>query len=78
MSEEESPFLCSICFKPIRLENYKIDEDGRPIHEQCYLDKMRFVPPDKNARHGIGWRDLGRKLRRIFGQEIDFVPTFDL
>ena len=67
MSEEDSSFLCSICFKPIRPEKCKIDKEGRAVYEQCHLDKMRFVPSDKNARHEKRWRDLGRRLTRLMG-----------
>ena len=65
MSDEYSSVLCSICFKPIRSEKCKIDEEGRAVHEQCQLDKMRFFPPDKNARHEKGWRSLGRSLTKF-------------
>jgi hypothetical protein len=33
---------CAICGKPISLEQSKVSEDGKPVHEQCYLAKVRL------------------------------------
>jgi hypothetical protein len=33
--------LCSICDKPVQLENSKTDEDGKAIHEECYILKLK-------------------------------------
>jgi hypothetical protein len=30
---------CSICNEPVELESSKIDEDGKPVHEECYVQK---------------------------------------
>lgn len=30
------PILCSVCFKPINENSYKIDEEGRAMHGDCY------------------------------------------
>jgi hypothetical protein len=32
--------LCSICDKPVQLENSNTDEDGKAIHEECYILKL--------------------------------------
>jgi hypothetical protein len=39
MTDLNSP-LCSICKKPIDLTVAKTDEDGKAIHEECYLLKF--------------------------------------
>ena len=31
---------CSICNEPVELETGKIDEDGKPVHEECYVQKV--------------------------------------
>ena len=31
---------CWICDKPVPLEDCKIDEQGRAVHESCYLTKV--------------------------------------
>jgi hypothetical protein len=31
-------YLCPICDKPVILETAKTDDDGRAVHEECYLD----------------------------------------
>ncbi len=38
--------LCPICSQPIALENAKIDEDGRAVHEECYVNQLLANPPD--------------------------------
>ena len=31
---------CAICKMPVELECCKIDEDGEPVHESCYIAKL--------------------------------------
>ena len=41
---------CSICNEPVELEAAKTDEDGRAVHEECYMRRMRLkqvTPPPK-------------------------------
>jgi hypothetical protein len=33
-------FACSLCSNPISLEDSKVSEDGRPMHEECYVAKL--------------------------------------
>lgn len=35
------PF-CPICDKPVPLESAKTDEDGKAIHEDCYVSALKF------------------------------------
>jgi hypothetical protein len=37
--------LCSICGQPTTLELDKVDEDGQPMHEACYLMKLTYRRP---------------------------------
>lgn len=43
--------ICAICNESIALESSKTDEDGTPIHEECYLLKIGLKaatsPPSK-------------------------------
>jgi hypothetical protein len=32
--------ICSICQRPVSLDNAKTDEQGDAIHEDCYLIKL--------------------------------------
>ena len=59
----QQAFLCSICFKPIRLTQCTFDEDGRPVHEQCYVDRLLHSP--KPPRSAAFWGELRTKLSRI-------------
>jgi len=46
--------LCSICNKPVDPETAVADQDGKPVHEECYVLKMRLEdakkPPTNKAR----------------------------
>jgi hypothetical protein len=33
---------CAICGKPITLEQAKVTEDGKPVHEECFVAKIRL------------------------------------
>jgi hypothetical protein len=32
--------LCPICDKPLELETSKTDENGRAVHEHCYIQQL--------------------------------------
>lgn len=34
------PVPCIICLQPVRLEECKIDHEGAPVHEKCYVEKL--------------------------------------
>jgi hypothetical protein len=40
---------CAICDKPVPLETAKSDEDGRPVHEQCYVLKLKQSPSESRG-----------------------------
>ncbi len=46
-------FNCSICNKPVDLENAKIDDNGHAVHSDCYvltvLTKRPAGPSSKPA-----------------------------
>jgi hypothetical protein len=33
---------CSICNEPVELETAATDENGKAVHEDCYVIKMRL------------------------------------
>ena len=39
--------LCAICFQPVDLKKSKNDEDGRPVHEDCYAMKIKSLDKPK-------------------------------
>jgi hypothetical protein len=43
---QERVMLCTICNRPITLENAKIDENGRAVHEECYVNQLLAKQPD--------------------------------
>jgi hypothetical protein len=42
---------CSICNEPVELATSKTDEDGKAVHEDCYVRRMmrlkEITPPSK-------------------------------
>jgi hypothetical protein len=55
---------CAICGKPVPLETAKGDEDGRSVHEQCYVLKLtrdRAAPEPgwqrSSASDAVPWSD---------------------
>ena len=67
MSEEDSSFLCSICFKPIRSEKCKIDKEGRrstssAISTRCASSLQTKMPATKSG--GGTWEE---DLRGLWG-----------
>jgi hypothetical protein len=36
--------LCAICHKIVWLEEAKTDEEGRAIHEECYVSTLGPIP----------------------------------
>jgi len=38
---------CAICKMPVELEYCKIDEDGEPVHEGCYVARVGARDPSK-------------------------------
>jgi hypothetical protein len=41
-------FTCAICGKPVRLEESKTDDNGKPVHEECYANKIVTPPPQQH------------------------------
>ena len=41
----QSPVECDICASLLSLEDSKVNEDGQPIHEECYVAKLTLDRP---------------------------------
>jgi hypothetical protein len=45
------PQTCNICNKPVEPDIAVTDQDGKPVHEECYVLKVRLEearkPPKK-------------------------------
>ena len=52
--------LCAICFQPIDFKKSKTDEDGHPVHEDCYALKMASLNQPKKP-HRISIFGTGKK-----------------
>jgi hypothetical protein len=33
---------CPVCNQPVPLETAKTDEHGKPVHEECYFQKIKL------------------------------------
>jgi hypothetical protein len=44
---------CIICNEPVEIETAKTDEDGKLVHEDCYVRRMRLkeitAPPKASS-----------------------------
>jgi hypothetical protein len=40
-------YFCAICNEPVVLQRAKYDEDGKAVHEECYLKKISGLIPPK-------------------------------
>jgi hypothetical protein len=38
--DKEPEITCSICRRPISMEDPKIDDKGVPAHHECYIHEM--------------------------------------
>jgi hypothetical protein len=38
---------CRLCHQPLALETCKVDADGQPVHEECYLASLNS--PESNS-----------------------------
>jgi hypothetical protein len=41
MAERLTTLVCVICHKPVRLEECKVNDLGKPVHELCYARKLK-------------------------------------
>ena len=41
--------ICQICKKPVVLEAARINEYGKAVHEDCYLNSVKRVGPPPNT-----------------------------
>jgi hypothetical protein len=44
---DNHPVTCVICNKLVSLETTRIDEDGQPVHEECYAFRIRQERPPR-------------------------------
>lgn len=40
-----SSVRCKLCNEPMMLENARIDESGKAVHEDCYLKTLQITRP---------------------------------
>jgi hypothetical protein len=43
---------CSICNEPVDIKTAKTNEDGKAVHDKCYLDRLRHDPVTTLPRNG--------------------------
>jgi hypothetical protein len=41
--------LCQLCKQPVLLEKARINELGKAVHEECYLQSIRIAKPVKTG-----------------------------
>jgi hypothetical protein len=43
----EGQILCALCHEPVQIKGSKTDENGRAVHEECYV-RLLCVTQDGN------------------------------
>jgi len=38
-----TPVICQICKRPVSLESARIDEHGKAVHEECYVNALKAL-----------------------------------
>jgi azurin len=56
--------VCSICQKPVSLNDAKTDEDGMAVHEDCYLIKVGLRKAVDSPRRMSGLYVVETRLRK--------------
>jgi hypothetical protein len=55
----EQPLLCRICHEPVSLaSDTVVDEDGKPVHESCYVKEMTGQDPAAEVARILSVRRL--------------------
>jgi hypothetical protein len=42
--------ICAFCHEPVDLETSKADENGNPVHEDCYVDYLNRPLPSQDSK----------------------------
>ncbi len=58
-----TPLQCAYCNQPLELETTKTDEDGRAVHEECYVSK-EITPIFANNRDTVGGHSQSQLVNR--------------
>src|ERR1041385_7851047 len=45
--------VCSICYRPVSLQQSKTDEHGQAVHGKCYLLKLRLKQKSSEGRGAL-------------------------
>jgi hypothetical protein len=54
--------LCRICGKPVPVETAKGDGDGKAIHEECYLLKVKLEHASQDGHSTRPWKTVAAEL----------------
>jgi hypothetical protein len=49
LSSASNLVACVICGAPVELEHCKINENGRAVHEKCYVEKLALTAAGPKA-----------------------------
>jgi hypothetical protein len=55
--------ICSICHKPVAVETCKTDEHGHPIHEECYVLKVKLFQASQPSRKSTATHSLAHQRK---------------
>lgn len=70
ISPDTTALLCRICGKAISVELAKADSDGKPVHEECYTQKVRLqtasnaIQEGKTGTEARHWKVIAKEVTR--------------
>lgn len=47
-----SPVSCQLCQQPVMLETARINEHGKAVHEECYVNALKNAKPPAPENSG--------------------------
>jgi hypothetical protein len=62
----EQPLLCRICHEPVSLKSDTVvDEDGKPVHENCYVKQVTGQDPASEVARILLTRGSAERRRAV-------------
>ena len=64
--KESSALCCTICDKPVAIENAKSDCDGNSFHRECYAIKVELEQATRDGHANVNrpWKAVAAEISR--------------
>jgi hypothetical protein len=65
MERHSASPACWVCGNPVELEECNTDEEGRAVHEQCYVEKVK-----RESEDGRPWNHAGLSRLKVIEKTV--------